>query len=149
MPEQWDINKIREILPQRYPFIFIDRVIEIKPKEGKVVCVKNVTINDYFFEGHFPDNPILPGAITLEAMAQASIILHAVLKPEIAQTKPDYYLAKVEIKYKNTVKPGDQLLIEVTKEKILEKVGIVKAIAKVKDQIAAEAEITFGVIAKK
>ncbi len=141
----WDIDKIKEVIPQRYPFIFIDRVLEMNEKEGKVVCLKNVTINEYFFKGHFPDNPVMPGVIIIEAMAQASIILYALLKPQIAEKRPDYYLGKVEAKFRRAVKAGDQLILEADKEKLLDRGGIVKVYAKVEDAIVAESRISFGV----
>lgn len=145
MEAVWDINKIQEILPQRYPFLFIDSVLEINTGEKKVVCLKNVTINDYFFEGHFPDNPVMPGVLIIEAMAQASILLYAALKPEIARKRPDYYLGKVEARFKKPVKVGDQLIIEVYGEKVMDKGGVVRAAAKVNSQIVSEAQILFGV----
>lgn len=145
MDDVWNIERIKKILPQRYPFLFIDKVIEVNPQESKVVCAKNVTINDYFFEGHFPDNPVMPGVLIIEAMAQASIILFAVLKPLVAEKHPHYYLGKVEAKFKKPVKAGDQLILEVHKEKLLSKGGIVNAYAKVDNQVVAEARISFGV----
>jgi 3-hydroxyacyl-[acyl-carrier-protein] dehydratase len=145
MDELWDIKKIKEILPHKYPFLFIDRVLQINEKEGKVICLKNVTFNDYFFEGHFPDNPVMPGVIIIEAIAQASIILFSILKPHIAEKHPDYYLGKVEAKFIKPVKVGDQLILEICKEKILDRGGTVKARAIVNDEITAEARIIFGV----
>jgi 3-hydroxyacyl-[acyl-carrier-protein] dehydratase len=142
----WDINKIQEILPQRYPFLFIDRVISIDEKEGKVTCLKNFTANDYFFTGHFPGKPVVPGVIMIEAMAQASIIGYAAIKPEVASKHPTYYLGKVEAKFKRPVSVGDQLIIEVKKEKIVNNAGVVTAIAKVNGEMAVEAKIMFGVI---
>jgi len=149
MDETWDINKIQQILPQKYPFLFIDSVIDINKQEKKVACLKNVTINDYFFEGHFPDNPVMPGALIIEAMAQASIILYAALKPGVAEKHPDYYLGKVEAKFLKPVRVGDQLILEVSGEKILGNAGIVKAQAKVLNEIVAEAQIVFGVKPKE
>jgi 3-hydroxyacyl-[acyl-carrier-protein] dehydratase len=145
MENSWDINKIQKVLPQKYPFLFIDKVLEINEKEKMVACLKNVTINDYFFAGHFPDNPVMPGALIIEAMAQASIVLFAVLKPEIAEKHPDYYLGKVEAKFLKPVTAGDRLILEARGEKILDKSGIVSAIAKVNDEIVAKAYIVFGV----
>ncbi len=142
----WDINKIQEILPQRYPFLFIDRVISIDEKEGKVTCLKNFTANDYFFVGHFPGKPVVPGVIIIEAMAQASIIGFAAIKPEIASKHPVYYLGKVEAKFKRPVSVGDQLIIEVKKEKIVNNAGVVTAVAKVNGEVVTEARIMFGVI---
>lgn len=149
MEETWDIQKIQEILPHRYPFLFIDKVISIDTKNKKVVCQKNFTINDYFFKGHFPDNPIVPGVIITEAMAQSSIILFAALRPEIAQKHPTYYLGKVEARFKKPVLPGDSLSLEVTALKVLNNSGIVEAKAKVKDEVVAEATIAFGIKEKE
>lgn len=145
MDTTWDINKIQEILPQRYPFLFIDKVTEIDKEKGKVTCTKNVTINDYFLRGHFPAQPVMPGAIVIEAMAQASIVLYAILKPKIAEKHPDYFLGKIEAKFKKPVKVGDVLILEVHKEKILDNGGAVKAYAKVDANVVAEAKILFGV----
>jgi len=145
MESIWPISKIRETLPQRYPFLFIDKVIEIDQAAGRVVCLKNLTQNEHFFVGHFPDNPIMPGVIMIEVMAQASIIGFAALKPEVAAKKPTYFLGKVEVKFSKPVRPGDQLFLEVQKEKMIATAGIVSASAKVDGQVVAQARITFGV----
>lgn len=145
MQDPWDINKIQEFLPQRYPFLFIDKVLEVNEKEKKVTCLKNLTINDYFFSGHFPGNPVMPGVLIIEAMAQASIVLYAVLKPDIVKQKPDFYLGKTEVKFLKPVRPGDQLILEIEAEKISDTAGIVNAVAKVNDNNVAEGRILFGV----
>lgn len=145
MENTWDIQKIQEILPQRYPFLFVDRVQEINEKQKKITCVKNLSINEHFFQGHFPGNPIMPGVIIIEAMAQASILLYAALKPEIAEKHPTFYLGKVEVKFTKPVKAGDQLILEVQGEKVMDKGGIVIARASVDNTQVAEAQIVFGV----
>ena len=143
--DSWNIEKIKEILPQRPPFLFVDRVLSVDTNEGKVTCLKNVTINDYFFKGHFPDRPIMPGVIMVEALAQASIVLFASLKPDIAAKHPDYLFGKVEAKFSRIVVPGDKLLLEVTRRKMFKNGGIVSARALVDTETAVSAQITFGV----
>jgi len=145
MENIWDINKIQEILPQKYPFLFVDRVLEINEAEKKIVCLKNLTINDYFFEGHFPGNPVMPGVLILEALAQSSILLFAALKPDIAAKKPIFYLGKVEARYLKPVLAGDQLILEVRGEKMMNNAGVVKARALVNNVVTTEAQIMFGV----
>ncbi|HOU36364.1 MAG TPA: 3-hydroxyacyl-ACP dehydratase FabZ [Candidatus Omnitrophota bacterium] len=143
-----DLESIMDILPQRYPFRFVDRVLSFDPKERKITCIKNFSMNEYFFSGHFPDNPVVPGVIMIEAMAQAAILLYGALKPDKAAQKPDFFLGRVESKFKKTVYPGDTLVIEVTASKILDSSGIVEAEAKVKDDVCAQTTIAFGVKAK-
>jgi 3-hydroxyacyl-[acyl-carrier-protein] dehydratase len=145
----WDIKEIMNYLPQRYPFLFIDRVLEVNVEKRKVVCLKNVTRNEQFFNGHFPDNPIMPGALIIEAMAQASIILYTTLKPDIAMQKPDYYLGTVKANFLKPVDVGSQLIIEIVADKILNNAGIVKAVAKVNNEIVAKSDIIFGIRLKQ
>ncbi len=145
----WDINKIQEILPQRYPFIFIDRVLAVDITIGKITCLKNFTNDEHFFVGHFPGMPVVPGVIILEAMAQASILGFAALKPEIASQHPTYYFGKVEAKFIKPVTVGDQLVIEISKEKLMANAGVVNAIAKVNDEVVTKARIMFGVMLKE
>ncbi|MDD5431898.1 MAG: 3-hydroxyacyl-ACP dehydratase FabZ [Candidatus Omnitrophica bacterium] len=149
MPAIWDINKIQSILPQKYPFLFVDSVLEINAPSREITCLKNVTMNDYFFQGHFPGNPILPGVVIIEALAQASILLFAALKPEIAEKHPTYFLGRVESKFLKPVRPGDQLILKIKGEKILGNAGIVKACALVDNETVVEANIVFGIKPKE
>ncbi|MDD5070798.1 MAG: 3-hydroxyacyl-ACP dehydratase FabZ [Candidatus Omnitrophica bacterium] len=145
MEAVWDIQKIQDTLPQKYPFLFVDRVIAINEEEKSITCLKEVSINDYFFQGHFPGNPVMPGVIIIEALAQASILLYAALRPVEAGKKPDYFLGKVDAKFFSPVRVGDQLMLEVKAEKLLSKGGIVTAEAKVDGETVTSARIVFGV----
>jgi len=138
-----NITELQEILPQEYPFLLIDRVLELE--EGKrIVAIKNVTANENFFVGHFPGLPVMPGVLILEAMAQTAIVLYAKTK-HVDKSKVRYYFAKAEVKFKAPVIPGDLLRIEVEPEKMLSTGGILKAKGMVDDKIVAEATIGFSV----
>lgn len=140
----WDKEKIKSILPHREPFLFIDEVIEIDGTQ-KVVAVKNIKNNESFFEGHFPNRPIMPGVLTIEAMAQASIILYYVCKPEIAKTHPNYYLSKVKAEFLAPVFPGDKLILETNNVKIIDNAAVIDTLARVGDKIVAKANFVFGI----
>ncbi len=140
----FDKEKIKSILPHREPFLFIDEIIEIDGTQ-KVVAVKYINKNESFFQGHFPDKPVMPGVLIIEAMAQASIILYSIDKPEIAKAYPDYYLGKVKAEFLSPVYPGDKLIIETNKVKFLDNAGITDAIIKVNNKIVAKANLVFGV----
>ena len=140
----WDKEKIKSILPHREPFLFIDEVIEIDGTQ-KVVAVKYINKNESFFQGHFPDKPVMPGVLIIEAMAQASIILYSIVKPKIAGTHPDYYLGKVKAEFLSPVFPGDKLVLEINSAKITDEAGVVDALARVGDKIIAKANLVFGV----
>jgi len=136
------IEEIKDILPHRYPFLMIDKVLEVEPGK-RLLSVKNVSANEHFFVGHFPDSKVMPGVLVLEAMAQSAIIFFY-----YAKTKKKgivYYLGKVEVKFFKPVLPGDQLEIEVTPLKLFSDRGIVKTQAKVKEDPVASAEIAFSV----
>jgi len=140
----WDRDKIRSVLPHREPFLFIDEVVEIIGTE-KVVAAKHTDRGEEYFRGHFPGNPVMPGVLIIEAMAQASIILYFVAKPDIANTHPDYYLGRVKTEFIAPVYPGDTLILEVSSVKILDNAAITDAIARVNDTIVAKASLVFGI----
>jgi 3-hydroxyacyl-[acyl-carrier-protein] dehydratase len=140
----WDKEKIKTVLPQREPFLFIDEIVEIKGTE-KVVAVKYIKSDESFFKGHFPGRPVMPGVLIVEAMAQTSIILYSVCKPEIAKIHPNYYLKKVKAEFLSPVFPGDKLFLETNNVKIINEAGIVDALARVNDSIVAKANFVFAV----
>ena len=135
-----DIKEIMEIIPHRYPFLLIDKVIEIV--EGKkIVAIKNVTMNEYFFQGHFAVEPVMPGVLIIEAMAQAGAC--AILSMEEYKGKIAYFGAINNAKFRDKVVPGDTLRLEVELVKLKKVAGIGKGIAYVGDKKVAEAEFTF------
>ena len=138
-----EIADIQKIIPHRFPFLMIDRVLECKPNE-KLVAVKNVSINEYYFRGHFPTEQVMPGVLIVEAMAQASCVYFYYSK-NLQGKSLIYYLAKIEARFHHPVVPGDQLISEVSTVKLLAKAGFVKAKALVGEKLMAEAEIGFGV----
>ncbi len=138
-----DIQEIKKIIPHRFPFLMIDRVIEVKPNE-RLVAIKNVSVNEQFFTGHFPDEKVMPGVLIVEAMAQAGCIYFYYCKNLIGK-KLIYFLGKVTVKFHAMVVPGDQLRIEIRTIKFLAKNGILKAEAYVKDKLVCDAEIGFSV----
>ena len=143
----WSIDKIKAILPQREPFLFIDEVIEVE--EGKrIVAKKYLDPKADFFKGHFPNKPIMPGVLIIEAMAQASIILYSTAKPEIARKHPTYYLSNVNATFKSPVYPGDTLTIEAVNFKIVDFGGVIDVTTKVKGKLIATAKSSFGVEVK-
>ena len=135
-----DIKEIMEIIPHRYPFLLIDKVIEIE--EGKkIVAIKNVTMNEQFFQGHFPVEPVMPGVLIIEAMAQAGAC--AILSMEEYKGKIAYFGAINNAKFRDKVVPGDTLRLEVELLKLKKVAGIGKGVAYVGDKKVAEAELTF------
>jgi len=138
-----NIHEIKDIIPHRFPFLLIDKVIDLRPNE-KLIALKNVSINEQFFTGHFPGEKVMPGVLIIEAMAQAGCIYFYYSK-DMQGKDLIYYLAKVSAKFLQPVVPGDQLRIEVTTIKLLKKVGFLKTQAFVQDKLVAEAEIGFGI----
>lgn len=136
------IKEIQEIIPHRYPFLLLDKVEEIE--EGKkIVAYKNVTMNEYFFQGHFPQEPVMPGVLIIEALAQAGAV--AILSMEKYKGKIAYFGGINKARFKKKVVPGDVLKLEVEIIKIKGPAGVGKAIATVDGKKAVEAEIIFFV----
>ncbi len=136
-----DIDGIMRVLPHRFPFLFVDRIIELE-KGKRVVGIKNVTINDYFFKGHFPTRPVMPGVIMVEAMAQAGGI--AVLTDEKNDGKLAFFMGANNVKFRKIVHPGDQLVLEAEVMRNKSRIAQIQARAKVEGQVVAEAEMTFS-----
>lgn len=136
-----DIQEIKDIIPHRYPFLLVDKVVEIE--EGKrVVGIKNVTANEPFFQGHFPEYPVMPGVLIVEALAQVGAI--AVLKMEENEGKLGFLAGIDKCRFKRQVKPGDQLKLEVEIIRMRGAIGKGKGIATVDGEVACEVEIMFA-----
>ena len=136
-----DIHQILRQLPHRYPFLLVDRVLEIE-KGVRIRALKNVTINEPFFTGHFPHRPVMPGVLMLEALAQAAALLAFDTLGETPDDNTVYYFAGIDgARFKRPVEPGDQLTLEVELLRMKSGVFKFKAIAKVGDELAVEAEL--------
>jgi beta-hydroxyacyl-ACP dehydratase FabZ len=136
-----DINQIQAILPHRYPFLLVDRVLELEPGK-RAVGIKNVTINEAYFNGHFPGNPIMPGVLIVEAMAQVGGIL--LLASTANEGKLAFFAGIDKMRFRRPVLPGDQLVTEVTLSKTKGDIGWVSVVGKVDGQIVAEGEYLFA-----
>ena len=137
-----DINEIREILPHRYPFLLVDRVTEVV--EGKSIKgYKNVTINDQFFQGHFPEKPIMPGVLILEALAQLGAV--SILSMNEFKGKIPMFAGADKVQWRKPVVPGDRLDLSCEIIKLRGPIGIGKAVATVEGKKVCEAEIMFAI----
>lgn len=140
-----DIKQILEIIPHRYPFLLIDKILDVNTEAGTIDAQKNVTINEEFFQGHFPGAPIMPGVLIIEAMAQAGGVL-VYLKD--TPTKPTIaVLMNIKnAKFRAQVKPGDVLVIKCEGIHFSSKGGKIKATAYVEDKVACQAEMSFCLV---
>lgn len=145
----YDINRIKEFLPHRYPFLLVDRIIEIDTdsEEKRVVGIKNVSVNEPFFQGHFPNEPVMPGVLLLEAMGQVGCVMMAVEQKKQAVPEGErriVFLTTVyEAKFRKPVVPGDQLRTEATLLRFRGKVGKMKFVVTVDGDVVAEAVMGF------
>lgn len=133
----YGINEVMKRLPHRYPFLLIDRVIEFIPQE-RLTAIKNVTMNEEFFNGHFPKRPVMPGVLIMEALAQASALLW------VTDLHPDamyYFVGMDKVRFKRQVEPGDQLVLEARLTKVARGFAYFSTVARVDGQVAAEAEL--------
>lgn len=139
-----DVNKILKILPHRYPFLLVDRILSFEPMKH-VTGIKNVTVNEPFFQGHWPDVPVMPGVLIIEAMAQVSSVLIFGENGELGG-KLAFFMGIERAKFRQTVVPGDQLVIDVEMVHVRDSACKVKAVAKVDDRVVTEATMTFSLL---
>jgi beta-hydroxyacyl-ACP dehydratase FabZ len=135
-----DSEAIKKLLPHRYPFLLIDRIIELNPRE-RIVGIKQVTINESFFQGHFPGAPVMPGVLVIEAMAQCGAIL-ALREIQDRDEKLVLFTGIKEARFRRPVVPGDTLVLEVTALRTGSRIQRMRGEAKVEGEICADAELT-------
>ncbi len=140
-----DIQGIMRIIPHRYPFLLVDRVLEMDHQ--RILALKNVTVNEPFFPGHFPGVPVMPGVLIVEALAQAGGIMVLHDDPH-RENRLIYFTGIDKCRFRRPVVPGDQLLLEVTMLRRRARFGVLKGIARVGDEIAAEAELSSATVDK-
>ena len=139
-----DTRRILELLPHRFPFVMIDRVVESRGNT-ELTAIKNVTINEPFFQGHFPGNPVMPGVLQLEAMAQAAGIL--MLRQVDGEGKLAFFMSADKVKFRRAVKPGDQLQIDVKITKSRgDKIACASAECKVDGKVVSSADLMFTIL---
>ena len=142
MKQELSIGEILNLLPHRYPFLLVDKILE--QEENKIVGVKNVTINEPFFQGHFPVHPVMPGVLIIEAMAQVGGVL--MFSKDENKGKIPLFAGIDKARFKKPVRPGDQLIIKVEILKMKRGIGKAKAEAYVDDNLVAEAELLFTAV---
>ena len=137
-----DIDQLMKVLPHRYPFLMVDRVSMVDG--NRITALKNVTVNESYFQGHFPQHPIMPGVLQLEAIAQVAGIL--MLKKAENAGKIAYFMSAESVKWRRPVRPGDCLIIDVELTKARGKIGKAKGVCRVSDEVVSEAEVTFMLV---
>jgi 3-hydroxyacyl-[acyl-carrier-protein] dehydratase len=141
---QLDVTQIQEIIPHRYPFLLVDRIIDLEIGK-RAVGIKNVTVNEPFFQGHFPGYPVMPGVLIVEALAQVGAV--AVLSMEENKGKLGFFAGIDQFRFKEQVKPGDTLTLEVEMTRVRGSIGKGRGTAKVNDKVVAEGELMFALVA--
>lgn len=142
-PKTLDIREIMEILPHRYPFLLVDRVLEVVPGE-RAVAIKNVSVNEPHFTGHFPERPLMPGVLIVEALAQVGGII--MLQLEQFHGKVALFAGIDGVRFRRTVSPGDQLVMTAELIKIRGNIGRVRVAARVDDALVTEGELMFALV---
>jgi 3-hydroxyacyl-[acyl-carrier-protein] dehydratase len=143
VPMPVDVNRIQALLPHRYPFLLVDRVLELEPNQ-RILAMKNVSINEAFFQGHFPGHPVMPGVLVLEALAQAGGLLTQLSASTDVAAKQDklFYLVKIDnARFSRMVVPGDQLMLEVRLKRMIRNMAMYQCAARVDGQEVASADI--------
>ena len=141
MEYPFEIESIFKMLPHRYPFLMIDRVLDFTPEE-RITALKNVTINEPFFQGHFPQKPVMPGVLIVEAMAQAGgLLVQASQPPETWGKKLSYFMGMDQVRFRRQVVPGDQLIFKVHILKKRAKAVKIAGVAEVDEKVVAQAEL--------
>ncbi len=139
----YDIHQIKNLLPHRYPFLLVDRVLEAVP-EARMVALKNVTYNEPFFNGHFPNRPVMPGVLIVEALAQSAALMASHGREDIDIENRIYYFTGIDrARFKRPVEPGDQLIFEVELVRKIKNMYKCRGVAKVEGQVAASADLMF------
>lgn len=141
-----DVRQIINLLPHRYPFLLVDRILEVHGTE-RIVGLKNVTFNEEFFQGHFPGHPVMPGVLIVEAMAQTGGMLLMEQIPD-REKKTVYFMSLDNVKFRKPVVPGDQLRMEVEMLQFRGKVARMKGTATVEGKVVCEAEMMAGIVDK-
>ncbi len=142
-PQSLNLEEIMRLLPHRYPFLLVDRVVELEMGK-RIVALKNITINEPFFQGHFPGRSIMPGVLIIEALAQTGGILALLSTPE-CQGQPMYLLGLDKVRFRRPVVPGDQLMLEVTSVRGGKKFWKLQGKAMVNEHVVTEAELVAAV----
>ncbi len=148
-PMTVDIHEVMRRLPHRYPFLLVDRVLECHPGKS-IVALKNVTINEQFFQGHFPGNPVMPGVLMLEALAQAAGMLAFITEDVYPDEITQFYFAGIdEVRFRKPVRPGDQLILKVNVERIMRGIWKYATVAEVAGEEVTSCKMMIAVGKKK